>query len=421
MLSPSLHRRLCSCHNVTRLLINRNLVTTSCLMAGVPLLGSGPQHECERMNRYMQKLTNRLSQKDLLHAKGVVVSQGAPNFLAQSKGHARTISRRQKMLSFHFAQGLTEVLAHEDINSIIKEYEVRVTHVEVGQHYNILNVFWTTTRLNRGEVAAKLNSIVGLLNKKMVEKNFMTLIPDIRFIFDTKKMSVDEVETVLRKTGLEPLKSKPQNFVPPTEMATGYKFVEMGPRIKSRRVALFVEEFKRSQENAFRDRDKVNIRPGKFTCPPDMTLDAFGLDYEKIMNQVMSTMLRSRSQCRQNVPTADPLPPAVWIEDHKMPTDHEKGLDLQPDTTVRLSTMRNFIIDHRRKRTKFFKEKEKQENEHLDSIAEDHLYVMENLYSGDTITDGDNPDVLDEDDIHAAAEYADCSGDAGDPVEDQRT
>lgn len=377
----------------------RHLVTTTCLRAD-----ERSAFEMERMGRYMKKLMHKQSQRELIHAKGVVVSEGAPNFLSLNKGHQRTITRRQKMLNYHFMEGITDILATEDIGKVVREEEVRITHVEIGQHYNILNIFWTTDKANVTEVAARLKAITGALNKKMVEKNFMTVIPDIRFVYDRNKMSVESVDVLLKKSGLKPAYN-PKNFAPPTEIATGYQFRDpLGPRIRAKRVALFFEEFKKSQETAYAD--EINYRNQRFVFPPDMRLDAQGLDYERLMNQVLAHMIRSRSeQCRHNVYVADPLPPAVWIEDHKLPPDHEKMREQKPDTTIRLSTMRSFIVEHRRKRTKYFKERESAKNEQLDSNAEDQLFVMEQLYGGDVMTEGDNDDFVDDGEMYGQTEH----------------
>lgn len=365
--------------------------------------GWGFEYEHERMDRYMAKMLNRQSQKEVLHQKGVVVSQGAPNFLSMNKGNARTISRRQRMISFHFAEGLTEIFANDDeIGAVIREEKVKITHVEVGQHYNVLNVFWCCGKFDTTSVAAKLISLTGKLNKKMVEKNFMTVIPDIRFVFDKSKMSIETVNELLNSTGIK-YEVDPHTFAPPTEVATGYHSMNLlGPRIRAKRVALFVEEFKRSQEAAFRDKG-INYQAGKFLHPPDMRLNAQGLDYARIMNQVLFHMQKSRADSRSNVYVADPLPPAVWIEDQTIKPDHEKMREQRPDTTVRLSTMRAFILDHRKKRTKVHKEKERAKNEVLDNIAEEHLYVMENLY-------GDNEEAAVEDEDEDFIDDADMYG-----------
>lgn len=375
--------------------IMRHIMTTS-VMCKVDR-SYGPVYEMERMDRYMNKMMNRKSQKDLLHSKGVVVSQGGPNFLSMNKGNARTISRRQRMISFHFAEGLTEILANNDdeIGDVIREEKVTISHVEVGQHYNILNVFWTTGKPDSSAVAAKLVALTGLLNKKMVEKNFMTVIPSIRFVFDTSKTSLQTVDALLKSTG-ETIKVDPHTFAPPTEVATGYHFQNLlGPRIRAKRVALFFEEFKRSQEAAFRDKG-INIQSSRFVYPPDMRLSAQGLDYERIMNLVLSHMQKSRAETNRNVYVADPLPPAVWIEDKEIPADHLKARNSRPDTTVRLSTMRSFIVDHRKKRSAFYKEKEKAKNQMLDNVAEDHLYVMENLYGDNEQEAHEDEDFIDD-------------------------
>ena len=315
------------------------------------------------------------------------------------------------MLSFHFMQGISEVFANEpELSRLIREEQIRVTHAEVGQHFNILNIFWTTDNLERiSFIAQKLHDMVGLVTKKMVEKNFMTLMPTIRFVHDKSKASIEAVNEALTKSGLKP-SFDPRNFAPPTELATGYHFLDpLGPRIRAKKVALFYEEFKESQEREYRDKG-VNYRTDKFTAPPDMRLDAQGLDYERIMNLVMANVQRSRADAKRRVYVADPLPPAVWVDEHQQPPDHEKARLEKPDTTVRLSTMRQFVIEHRRKRAKFFKEKERAKNEELDGVADDHLYVMDRLYGG-----GDEESAqmrADEEDFMDEDEYYDVGSDS---------
>lgn len=291
------------------------------------------------------------------------------------------------MLNFHFMEGISDILANESIGKDIKELEVTITHVEVGQYCHFLNVFWTTKQTDIQHVGEALNMMTGKLNKKLVEKNFCTVIPAIRFIYDKNKVTVETVEKVLRESGVEP-SSDPRAFVPPTQAATGYHFLDpLRPRLWQKKVALFYKEFKDSQEIKFRDKG-INVMPQKFEAPRDMLLNMQGLDYESLMNQVLAKAKRARAPLSSSPNVADPLPPAVWVEEQQMPPDHLLSKPL--DTTTRLSTMRNFMVNNRRKKSKLHRDKIKDEQELLGALSEVHTVAkdhLDNAYVDDSVAE----------------------------------
>ena len=324
------------------------------------------------------------SQEELLHPKSVVIAQGVPNFLVKNKGDSKTISRRQKMLNLHFMEGLSDILANESIGTVIREEEVTITHVEVGQHFNILNIFWTTTRSDLTAVGDKLNKLTGILYKKMIERNFMTVIPVIKFNYDKNKTNIDVVNKLLSEDNTYKKYGRPsidaREFIPPTEVASGYHFLDpLGPRRRAKRVALFEQEFKESQERSYRDKE-INYKTQTFVCPEDMRLDAQGFDYLKTMNIVLSRMKRVRSQSQPFV--ADPLPPSVWVQDHQLPADHELLERKELDTTTRLSTMRQFIVDNRRKKSQKYRQRIKDQEEYYECLADVHEEAQMKIEEG---------------------------------------
>ena len=155
----------------------------------------------ERNGRFMEKLLNRKTIQDVLNPSiGSKTAKGAPSFLVRSKGHTKTISRRQAMLNKHFLQGLTDVIATDaEIGSPFHKHQVKVTQVETGQHYNILNIYWSLPDdklANVDSVGKELSSLAGILHKKMIERNFMGLMPRIRFNYDQNKAAIQVIESV---------------------------------------------------------------------------------------------------------------------------------------------------------------------------------------------------------------------------------
>jgi ribosome-binding factor A len=353
--------------------------------------------------KVIEKLMNKMSQKDLLHPKSVVVAEGAPNFLTKSRGDQKTISRRQKMLNNHFMQGISDVLANDTLGTVLREYEVTITHVEVGQHYNILNIYWTTKRSDIHAIGVKLGELTGKLHKKMIEKNFMTVIPIIKFNFDRSKINIDTVNSLLAQDeNLQTNPVSPQDFIPPSQAATGYHFLDpLGPRFRAKKVALFHQEFKEEQERKHNSPDSVNYQTLKFVHPSDMKLDVQGLDYEKVMNVVLSRLKKARSQTNKFV--ADPLPPAVWVEEPKLPPEHEVQRRKILDTTTRLSVMRQFIANNKRQKSHKYRERIKEEEEMIEAVAQVHKEIKDRVFPNNDVVDAvhehDDRDYMEEDDV----------------------
>lgn len=376
----------------------------------------------ERNGRFMEKLLNRRTMRDILNPSiGSKTAKGAPSFLVRSKGHTKTISRRQAMLNKHFLEGLTDVIGSDaEIGIPFRKYGVKVTQVETGQHYNILNIYWSLPdhHLSKMDAIGKeLSSLAGILHKKMIERNFMGLMPRIRFNYDQNKAAMQIIESIDVQGGVrghnhqfrhgsvdgesiksdlkgesiksdlngESIKSNNRNEGGRTEEFqkvapqpkpdhAGYTRIDpMRPRFWARKVALFVEsqkEYKKKEEM------------GRFEAPEDMRVDARGLEYRKIMNRVLAGMKRVRSAESSHPlnPVADPLPPSTWVHPPLFPPDHQLlQRSLVQDTETRLDNMKSFVINYKKKQNRMFKENRRELDEKLFEIHSDLQSIKSGL------------------------------------------
>lgn len=324
--------------------------------------------EDDRMSRFMKKLIGRKSQHNLLNPKEIISSKGTPTFLTACKGNSRTIKRRQLMLNKHFMQGISDVLAYEDVGKMIIENGVTITHVSVGQHFNHLSIFWTTSSVDFKTVESKLNALIPELTKKLIEKNFMSNIPAIRFIFDRNQINNEMLENIFKEFSI---KSDPKEFTPPSKDATGYHIKNpIGVKQWAKRVAKFSEQFKEEQESKYNEtmEMKMNYTYTRFEYPPDMALNFAGLDYESYINRVNEKLGKLRSKASNYV--ADPLPPAHWVENPDAPPPEHLNVQTKSNDE-RLNALKEFVIANRKKKTFARKIHAREEKEFETSIAED--------------------------------------------------
>lgn len=84
-----------------------------------------------RSSKMLSKLlgSDKASSRRILHPTSVVIAKGAPKFVTELRGHAKSINRRQIVLNKHFMEGLTDVLLTEKIGVDLNECGVRITQV----------------------------------------------------------------------------------------------------------------------------------------------------------------------------------------------------------------------------------------------------------------------------------------------------
>lgn len=324
-----------------------------------------------RTAHFMRKLMGRKSQQNLLHPKEIISSQGKPTFLTANKGDSKTIKRRQLMINKHFMQGISDVLAYEEFYNVIKADKVSITHISVGQHFNHVNIYWTTGQVDCKQVEKKLNSMIPELAKKLIERNFMSSLPVIRFCFDCHKVNEEMLDSAFKTLSI---RSDATKHVPPSKQATGYSLDNpYGPKRWSRKLVRFDEQFKEEQEARQENllSMKMNYTYSKFEAPPDMALNCAGLDYAKYMNQVHERLRKVRATANSFV--ADPLPPAHWVDPPNLlpPPDGSSHRDPKLTTEYRLNAVKNFILGNRKKKFFTHKMQERVKDEHDQLIVED--------------------------------------------------
>lgn len=358
--------------------------------------------EKERSNRFLSKMMKKKSIEDVLNTTGVEknVATGVPSFLTRSKGHTRTISRRQAMLNKHFIEGLTDVLSTEAVGQTISDYGVRITQVETGQHYNYLNIYWVIPEVTRvTEIGLKLNALGGELAKKMIERNFMTVIPIIRFNFDKNKVATENIYNALKhqQRDTKPDVNKPPVVPePPTLDAKGYFRIDpLRPKLYQKKVLLFYEEFSKKKSAE----DKSNYKIPSFKSPEDMNLVVFGLDYKQTMDKILANLKRSRAEHRGYNPVADPLPPSSWVSPSQPTPDHLKD-KIKLDTYDRIQIMKNFIVENKRKKDRMYRVSKAEKDDYYLSISDRLDSVMEKVQSDsfDQTSPYDAPDHYEDED-----------------------
>lgn len=106
-----------------------------CISARSLSRGNGFVDQNARSAKMLGKLlgSRNPSQRKVLHPTAVVVAKGAPQYLTQTHGHAKSITRRQSMLNKHFMASLSDVLATESIGNELIENGVRITQVNADE------------------------------------------------------------------------------------------------------------------------------------------------------------------------------------------------------------------------------------------------------------------------------------------------
>ncbi|KAI1296917.1 hypothetical protein HDE_05198 [Halotydeus destructor] len=338
--------------------------------------------ENQRSVKTLDKLlgTYEKSKQQILHPTSVVVAKGAPKFLTETRGHSKTIYRRQIVLNKHFMECITDVLLTESIGNDLQKYGVHITQVEVDIHYNYLNVFWIAPNQDILEVGRQLNMMTGKLHKAIIEKNFMGRVPTVKFNHDQTTSTVSTVQTKLKEAdyGKNFKPSDPTKFAPPTQVATGKPKVELLTTYFKKRVAVFNAEQARLNSMAA---DSSGYKVPTFQCPADMNLNILGIEYLKIMNKVLFTAKRSRAEHRGFNPVADPLPPAEWISPPIFPPDEPENLSVESSPKYRMDVMKRFMVDNKKKRERMSRQARREADEQLVSISEHLEGAKSRLYS----------------------------------------
>lgn len=213
-------------------------------------------------------------------------------------------------------------------------------------HYcNHVNLYWITSESDVERISEMLNGpLKGNLHQNMLDRHIMNRIPLITFVYDTHENHLQEIERLLK------IADYGEDFVPndPTLFETPYETLSKSSGKPP------------GKQNAI----EVTYDCIKLQKPPDMKMDVFGLEYEKIMNIVLENLNKSRAQHRSFNAVADPLPPPDWFNQIKPPQDEPVY-----DTDFRLKMMKKFLVDNRKKRQRLSRTARK--NEILEKLSID--------------------------------------------------
>ncbi|RWS25550.1 putative ribosome-binding factor A-like protein [Leptotrombidium deliense] len=327
----------------------------------------------ERMSRFMNRMLKDQSTKiERVFNPSEIVSKGIPN--RNFEGNTKALKRRQQMLNKNFMETISEILSSTSFGQELRDLNVVLTQVEISRDYTVLNIFWNTTiaEMTDDEILAiskKLQFFTGKLNKMVQEKNFMQVLPIMRFVFDRETFAKKEVEHLLNKADMGSTFSPtdPTSLETPSERLTSKK-----------------GKYKTDVSTYIKEGEDIKYTPEPivptFLCPPDMHLNALGLDYRTLINKVLFFMKKSRAEHRNFNAVADPLPPADWVAPPILhaPPDFEESESERVKTAQRVKDMQMFIIENRKKRERLKKQAIKETEERFQLVTEQLDEAMEN-------------------------------------------
>ncbi len=216
--------------------------------------------------------------------------------------------------------------------------------VRVDNGCNNLNIYWVSKCEDTKRVAQMLDQMKGKLHQHLIDRNFMTSVPWIQFVLDIQENHTEEVERVLKKCDFG------EDYKPfdNTLFETPYEKIN---RLDEKPNSKLNDRF----ENSEKVYELLTLQK-----PNDMKMNLLGLDYELIMNIVLSNLKKSRAQHRSFNAVADPLPPPDWsIPLTQLNINNES--DAVYNTEERIKVMKKFLIENRKKKQKLSREARKRQ------------------------------------------------------------
>lgn len=194
-------------------------------------------------------------------------------------------TRRQRVLNAVLMESLSNIMVTGDLSEKLKGCAVELTQVRISADCTHLNVYWVTSIQEHGAdemVADFLQSSSGYLKSELIKNGFMGKAPKITFVKDVTYGRAAVVEKLIDEVIAE---------VPP----------DLGVP-----VAENVEEPDdggHGESATASSAGSVRARP---YVPPDMRMDAYGLDHAALMRQVL---LKTKGLNRAPLEELAPLRP----------------------------------------------------------------------------------------------------------------
>lgn len=210
--------------------------------------------------------------------------------------------------------------------------------------------------------------MIGRLHQHIIDRNFMHSVPWIHFVLDVQQNHCEEVERLLKKCDFG------QDFEPfdNTLFETPYEVIS---RLDEKPNAKMNTKF----ENSEKVYEFLTLQK-----PNDMKMNVLGLNYELIMNIVLSNLKRSRAQHRSFNAVADPLPPTDWSNTTTLDNNEIQAVY---NTDQRIKAMKKFLVENRKKKQRLSRDARKRDildqfanNQHLTDAI---INLEENLIQKD--------------------------------------
>lgn len=196
-------------------------------------------------------------------------------------------TRRQRVLNAVLMESLSNIMVTGDLSEKLRGCAVELTQVRISADCTHLNVYWVTSIQEHGadgKVAELLQSSSGYLKSELIKNGFMGKAPKITFVKDVTYGRAAAVEKLIEKVSAE---------VPPD---LGFPVTEN------------VEEPDDGDSGESANAGSAgSLRPRPYV-PPDMRMDAYGLDHAALMRQVL---LKSKGLSRAPLEELVPLRPGT--------------------------------------------------------------------------------------------------------------
>lgn len=296
------------------------------------------------------------------------ISEGSPEQLVvRREGMSRTfLTTRMKVLNTNFSRAVAEIfVADDELAKLMEEYKIRITQVRVTPNLRGLHIFWVTKHSDVKKAFEHLNANKGKLHELLIEMQYTNSVPWIVFIYDLHEANEDEIALRLEQCKgdlTESEERRQQELLARFESNSTDESENIKTNISDQ--ISFEDPFKEVPVDEYTQRmQKLNptdyYRNLRLKMPPDMPQDTLGLDYEELMNRVLSTMHRARAQHQFRVTSESEL---NAVGDHLPPLDMKAVLEkynsnsnnsaFEYNTEERIKAIKKFVELNRRRRNK---------------------------------------------------------------------
>ncbi|CAG2100250.1 unnamed protein product [Medioppia subpectinata] len=274
------------------------------------------RQQLKQQTSVISKMVNRNEDliTKLMQNRPQIISKGSPNRRNTSNEDNKTsheindkvMTRRMIVLNKQLMQSISDILSTEPIGQELEALKVHITQVRVNKRCDSANVFWISKSDETERVAKMLDQMKGRLRHHVMDRHLMHSVPWIQFVLDVTENHSLEVDRVLKTCDFGP------DFKPfdETMFETPYE------RVGRKDGKIITNQSEESIENMDGIYEYMKLKK-----PNDMQMNCLGLNYELIINIVLSNLKKSRAQHRCFNAVADPLPPPDWSE----PTPNSVG------------------------------------------------------------------------------------------------